>query len=480
MKRLAIVLALVLVLTATVVLFTACKDKYDLTYACWNLGTETEPTVEEYMLQAFEEAHDVKIKRMNYPVGYDDAIKAAIARGDAPDVFMISNLNYVLVNEYGLDIKEFAEADSDWKKIPASLEESAHYKSGIYAIPFAMHMNGFFVNVDLLKKNNITLPSSDKFTYEWLISTFPQIKLVDSESKTRAVALNKEDSFLEWYPSAYNSDYGMFTWDGSQYHLDSEEFKAGIAQTKEIRHGHYSYDSLTADERTADFSGAEIADAFNQGQIAFRYGSTYEAPDMYNKVHNGFEIRFIGLPYVAGSTSEHKRTDSFSILIPDYTSIYKGTKDPELAFELAKWMGYGPEGIAKRIELAKSSTKDAEKVPNTLPMITDEATVEKFFAIFPIDGVEQMYDKLDKAVMEPTKIVPGYQGARWNATTGLSVTVMTDGGEQTVPNANMGQFLDACWNGISDVEYTQHATKCNELANKQYSNAVAKYGDTYK
>ena len=479
MKKLAIVLTLVLVLAATVTVFAACGEEYDLVYACWNLGTDAEPTVEEYMIRAFEEAHDVKIKRMNYPSGYDDAIKAAVARGDAPDVFMISNLNYVLNNEYALDISQYAQADDDWQEIPASLEQSAHYKSSIYAVPFAMHMQGFFVNVDLLKKNNLTVP--EDFTYEWLTQqAFPKIKTIDAESPTKAKALNSEASFFEWYPSAANSEYGMFTWDGSEYHLNSDEFKTGLAQAKEIRRAGYSYDSLSQEERDDDFGGAEINAAFNQGRIAFRYGYSFEAPDMFKNVNNAFEIRFVGIPYVSESKSEHKRTERFSILIPDYTSIYKGTKNPELAFEFAKWMGYGPEGITKRIELAAEGETAADRVPNTLPMTTDPTVVEKYFDVYPVDGVKEMYDKLDNAVMEPTKIVPGYQGARWNATTGQSVVIIENGAETTVPNANMGQFLDACWNGISDVEYSAAlAESCNTLANKQYANTVAKYENKY-
>ena len=471
MKKLAIVLALVLVLAAAVTVITACDEKYDLVYANWNLGTDAEETVERQMVKAFEEANHVKIKVMNYPTGYDDAIKAAIARGDAPDVFMISNTNYVLNNQYGLDITQYAQADPDWNEIPAAVEEATHYKSGIYAVPFAMHMLGYFVNVDLLKQNNISLPS--KISYEWFLDTISKVK--KTANGETAIGLNTEATIYEWYPSAVNGNYGMLSWDGSEYHLNSPEFIEGMDQTKSIRSAGYTYDSLSEEARTDQFNGVEALTAWNQGKVAFRYGYSYEAPDMIKQNGGDFEIKFIGIPYVQNSENTNKRTDNFSILVPDYTSVYKGTANPELAFKFAKWMGYDPEGIAKRIELAAKSTDAAKRVPNTLPMTTDETAINKYFDIYPVEGVESMYDKLDEAVVEPTKIVPGYQGARWTASTGQSVK-LADGTD--IPNANMGQLLDACWNG--DKEYRQFADSCNTTANKQYSNAVAKYANKYE
>ncbi len=491
MKKLAIVLTLVLVLAAAVTAFAACKNDYDLIYDCWNLGTDAEPTVEEYMIQAFEEAHNVRIMRRNHPgSSYGDAIKSTIGRGEAPDVFMIDSINYVLSNQYGLDITEYAANDEDWKNIPAALEESAHYKSGIYAVPFAMHMEGFFVNVDLLKKNNVTSPTkgsslpyptkASDFTYEWFKEAISKVTMADPATNQKAKGLLSESEFMDWYPSAVNSDYGMFTWDGSKYNLDSPEFAEALAQTADIRAKGYSYDSLSAEERQADFGGVDPVDAFNQGKVAFRYGKSYEAPDMFQKSGGNFEIVFLGIPYVQNSTSDHKRTESFSIMIPDYTAVYKETKNPELAFEFAKWMGYSPEGIQKRIELAQDAKDLANQVPNTLPMTTDESAIEKYFAIYPVKGVEKMYENLDKLIMEPTKVVPGYTGSRWNAVTKLEIKVMEDNELKTKQNAKIGEFLDACWNGYGDVDFTpERAASCNNLANQQYANMVAKYEELY-
>lgn len=477
MKKLAIVLALVLVLAGVITVVSACGEKYDLVYANWNLGTEKANNVERQMIKAFEEENHVKIQLLDVgSTGYDDAITASISRGNAPDVFMISNTNYVLYNQYALDISQYAESDSDWKKIPASIEEAVHYKSGIYAIPFAMHMQGFFVNVDLLKDEGADLPKDGNYTYEWFKDT---VKKISSDPHQRGViGLNAENEFFLWYASAENSDLGFYTWDGSQYHLNDPAFKRGLDEAKDFRNSHLTYAGLTEVQQQTDAwkgyfaeGGTGAVGAWNDGKIAFRWGYSYEAPDMFEQNEGDFEIRFIGIPYVLNSTATNKRTDNFSILIGDYTSVYKDTKNPELAYKLAKWMSFDPRGIAKRIELAGDG-----KVPNTLPMTTDEATVEKYFNIYPIDGVEQMYDKLDKAIIESTKVVPGFGAARWNATTGLTVKG-PDG--TSYSNAKVENLLDCYWSG-GEVDFTTAiADSLNDLANKQYQTAVGKYADKY-
>lgn len=478
MKKLAIVLALVLVLAGVITVASACGEKYDLVYANWNLGTEQDNNVERQMIKAFEEKNNVKIKLLDVGTsGYDDAITANIARGNAPDVFMISNTNYVLSNQYALDITQYAEADADWDKIPASIEEAVHFKNGIYAIPFAMHMQGFFVNVDLLKDEGLdnNLPKDGKYTYEWFKET---VKAVSNDTnQSGIIGLNAENEFFLWYASAENSNLGFYTWDGSQYHLDDSSFKRGLDEAKEFRSSHLTYAGLTETQQQTDAwkgyfaeGGTGAVGAWNDGKVAFRWGYSYEAPDMFKQSGGDFEIRFIGIPYVKNSDSANKRTDNFSILIGDYASVYKDTKNPELAYKLAKWMSFDPEGIAKRIELANGS------VPNTLPMTTDEAIVEQYFDIYPIDGVEQMYDKLDKAIIESTKVVPGFGAARWNATTGLTVT----GPDGTpYPNAKVENLLDCYWSG-GNVDFNPTtAAALNDLANRQYRNAISKYADKY-
>ena len=52
-------------------------------------------------------------------------------------------------------MSSYASADADWAKIPASVADATKYKGKIYAIPFAIHMMGYFENEELLDSKNL-------------------------------------------------------------------------------------------------------------------------------------------------------------------------------------------------------------------------------------------------------------------------------------------------------------------------------------
>ena len=479
MKKLGIILAVVLLLAGVFTIVTACGTKYDLSYESWDLGTDITPTIERKMVQEFEKLHNVKIELKEASQGnaYESGITGQIARGDAPDVFKITNTNFVLSNTYALDVSTYANADEDWGNIPASLEEAVHFKSGIYAIPFSMHMAGYFVNVTLLKENGISFPAKDKeVTWEKLYEVIAALKNATNEAGDALLGLSQEESIIEWYPASANKNYGHFTWDGQNFHLDSEEFIAGIDVAKDIYTKRYSWDSLTETDYTTTFEGINdgYVELWNSGRLAVRWGYTYEMPDMMEHNPSDNEIRFIGIPTVADTTRfPNARTQNYANLIGDYVSIYKDTKNPELAYEFAKWMSFDPAGIAKRIELERA---DGKQVTNSIPLTSDEATLEKYFETFDaIEGVEKMFKRLDQATLEPTKVFPGYTKARWQANTGLTVPT-ADG--SSIASANMGEFLVACRQGFYD--YRGYASQANEKANAQYGETVSGYEGKYK
>lgn len=465
-KKLALIITVILVFATMATALAACnKEKYDLSYASWNLGTEALNNVERQMIKAFEEKFNVKVKIENNisQDGYSDSLRKLALNKEFPDVFMIDNLDFVLDEGYAADITEIVNADTtgDWQKIPASLEKAAHYKSGIYAVPFAMHMQGYFVNVDLLRAAGQSSFLENEITYESFETAVKALQRFNSASGT-AMGLNSEESMINWYASSQNENYGYFTWDGSKYHLDSEEFIDGMQKVKELRSGKYTYDSLDDNDRTDGFEGVTgYVNLWDQGRLAFRWGNTYEAPDMVENSGN-FEKKFIGVP--GGRT----------VIVPDYVSISSTCENKQLAYEFAKWMSFSPDGILKRIELN-------ETIPNGLPLTTDMTIVNAFFDKFDnpeegqssVQGIKDLYATLDKGIVEPVKIVAGYGRSRWTALTGMSIT-KPDG--SVVANANIGEYLDACRNGET---YREKASDVNTLANIQYTNAISKYESKY-
>lgn len=458
MKKLAFILVLVTLLTAACGVLAACSgEDYDLTYATWNLGNEADNNIERQMIKAFEEKYDVKVKIVEEISisAYEDSIRGLAVKEKMPDVFMLTNMNFGLKERYVSNISDLVAADQtgDWDNIPKPIEEAVHFKDGIYAIPFAMHMMGYFVNVDLLREYNLDGFLKSEITWD---SFYNVVKTMANYKNEGVVGLSHESSIMEWYPASVNENYGWFTWDGEQYHLDSAEFKDAIAKTADIRANKYSYDSLTDEDRAENFEGVEgYASLWDMGRLAIRWGYTYEIPDMIEKSAGDFEIRFIGVP--------GNRTP----IVGDYLAVSSVCENRELAYQFAKWMSFDPAGIRERI----SRDKD---VTNTLPITVNQTIVDEYFNKFDtVEGIKEKYDSLDSGIVESVKVVPGFNRSRWLALTGMSVTV--DG--ETRSNIQIGELLDLCW--LGKLSYADYATDCDKLADKQYGKAIDEYAHFY-
>ncbi|MEG2158723.1 MAG: hypothetical protein RRY18_02470, partial [Clostridia bacterium] len=120
MKKTIIIIVLVMILTVGLTMFSGCDDSYDLVYTSWNLSTKEVNNIERKMVSAFEEKYKVKIKiEENISLAaYDDSITGLAAKGELPDVFMLSNMNYGLSNQYLMDISTLIKDDNEWSSIP--------------------------------------------------------------------------------------------------------------------------------------------------------------------------------------------------------------------------------------------------------------------------------------------------------------------------------------------------------------------------
>lgn len=457
LKKLSVAIAALLAVTGLSVGVAGCSgDDYDLVYASWNLSTAAIDNVERKMIRAFEEQNDVKIKiEEGISIdAYDDSLDGLATKNKLPDVYMLSNMNYGLNRGFVTELTNFVKDDADWAKIPKPIEEAVHFNNGIYAIPFAMHMMGYFANVDLLEGHGLYNQISDgemtMAEFENIVSTMANYKIQGE------IGLSAENTILEWYPASQNPDLGWFTWDGSKYNLDGDEFAAGLAKTAEFHKNRYSYDSMDDAERENGFAGIKgYVDLWDQGKLGLRWGVTYETPNMLDNAN--FEIQYLGVP--GGRTP----------IVGDYLAISSTCQNPELAYKFAKWMSFDPAGIRKRIELDKDVT-------NTLPLTTDSQIIDEYFDKFDaIAGIKEMYDTLDNGIVEGVKVVPGYNASRWGAATGKTIVDPHSG--ESIPNAKIGDLIDACWYG--NEVFAEYAKDINTLANQWYEYAIRSYKDKY-
>ncbi|MFP7298882.1 ABC transporter substrate-binding protein [Neobacillus niacini] len=411
------------------------KEEVTLSYANWNLGTEEEQNLERLMIKAFQEKYPhIKIE-INETVNTKDwngTLATAASAGTMPDVFALPQIPLALSNDWLLDISELVSKDKDFANVPQVVKDSAAYNGKTFAVPYGQHFLGYFVNKDLFNAANLDYPEFGTPVEDFISG----VKEVTNISKG-IVGINNPNSLVDWYPAAVNPDMGWYTLKDGQYSLDSTEFINGINLAKEFSTNGYAYDTLT-DEQKANFKGKDGNEVFLQSGLAIKWDGTWAVPNLTEKAT--FDWDFIGFP--GGVTA----------LAIDFAGISKSTKHPEEAYLFAKWMSFGKEGYMKRMELADTEGK----VLNSLPINTDQEILDEYFAINDVPGIRTAYDNLDKAIIEPVKMVPGYVDARWQALTGVTA------GDKA--NAKTGELVESFVKGVLKVE--DYAKQLDQLADQ--------------
>ena len=443
---------------------SASGPKKVLTYRSWDLGTEAQNNEERQLVQAFEAAENVKVNIVENPGtgnAYWDGIKASIINGiDRADVMMVPNLDWPLASQYLLDIKQYSENDAEFAKVPSSIREACSFKSGVYAVPARMNLQGYFINTTLVEgKLGIRTDRLDCY------SDFDKIEAIVNKATSYAdvVGLDTPAHFIDTMASVLDEtgNMGYFTWDGSSYHLDSQAFIEGVQKGRALFDAGKTLDSYDEEKRDALGLDPELeakVDAWNKGKLAIRYGYTYEIPDMLENNSLNQNYKFVGNP--GGKIS----------IVGDYYGIYKGTEEPELAYKFAKWMSFGKEGFLKRMELY-----EAKGSVNSLPLTDDEALIAKYFEMFgsssEMSGLEDAYEYIqEKSMVEGVKVIPGFLSARQNKKTGIAIG--------DIENATMFELLNSCIVGGQDIAV--YASGINEIANNTYTQWMNLYGGQYE
>lgn len=422
-------------------------DKVTLTYANWNFGTEGEANIERMMIEAYNESQDdveVVIAENITTDDWNGSLATAASSGDLPDVFMLNSIPTAYSNQWLLDITDIATADEDYNLVNETTRNSVLINDQVVALPFALHMFGFYVNNDLLNEQNLTLPTLDMSVDEFVQS----VKDATNFNEGR-MGLKNATNIVDWYPGAVNEELGWFTYnmENGTYSLDSNEMIEGINIANDLGQNGYTYDNLT-DEQKETMTGGDSGLAFFSGHIAYSYDGTWLNNAMAENAD--FDYQFIGVP------------GGKQVIVNDFLGISQSTEHPEEAYEFAKYMSFGIEGFTKRMELTQENDMDF----NTLPMTTDQGVLDQYWSLVDVPGVREAYDQIDTAMADPFKIVPGYVQSRFEGETGVSI------GDQA--NATVGYLIDQAVAG--NVNYSDYAAQLQQFAQQAHDNAVSAMG----
>ncbi|QVK18400.1 extracellular solute-binding protein [Mycoplasmatota bacterium] len=424
-------------------------------YANWNLGTEEENNLERRMIAEFnaqDECRQVVIDENIDPGDWAGSLNAAAAAGTLPDVFMLQTVPDAIANEWVLDISSYVKDDAEWDGLASALTDSITYDNETYAIPFAMFIQGYWINNDLFRQHNAYAP---EFGFTW--DEFDSAISAMTKPLDGVVGLSEEISVVDYYPALKSENLGWYSFDGSQYNLNSSVFIEGVTKAKSYFDNGYVLDAQSPETKENYFdSPGWWGEAWDSGHIAIAWEASWALPHMINDLT--FDWDFIGLP------------DGKVVLIPDFLGVSAASEHPEVAYEFAKWMSFSKEGYLKRIEIANNNEGI---VVNTLPLIDDEDVVDAYFETLDVRGLRAVYNDLDaSAIVEGVKVIPGYRDSRWDAPTGIAMG--TPGEDGYKDNATINDIL---WNSFrGNLNYSDHADAINTIANQKYTDANASLG----
>jgi multiple sugar transport system substrate-binding protein len=460
------------------------KNKKTLiTYCGWDLGNETEPTLKRELINKWNATNEkIYIEMVEPQGGYDEFINTMASAGNLPDIFLVNSVPNAVVSKQAMDITNFANADEEWKTIEGALRDSVTFSDSIYAIPSAQNYIGFFANYDLIDDEVANLGGEaasvfapGAFSYTKFFDTIKAVRKVDVTDGSGFIGVNATGDMINWLPSSIDSTLATpegithYVWNGSSLDMNGSTMLSALEIIQEIgsKDGKYTFNSLSPasgedDTREQIFGSTDEKVVFEAGKMAFiQAASYYSFSDEIT-----FNYKFVAYP------------DAKVISAADYICLSKAITDPAkatAAYEVAKYLTYGADGINARYEIVNTNTN---LELSGLPIVTNAELTSNWFNYVTLPGVKEVYDKVVsgdiQVIVECNKATPGYLTARFNQLTGVIIEGLRGDSEYKI-----GDFIwDVCGGDITLAQYRQYMNdELETLINSNIVNATGKINE---
>lgn len=403
-------------------------DRIAITYAAWNLGNVEENNIERRLIQAWEEENpEYRIDLINRPVTVDpegnevettwfDFFTTRAVDGALPDVYQLADVSTWIVNGWVEDIADLAATDADLALVPDDITDAARFDDYLFALPQAMFYVGYFVNRTVISEIptpvavNYGISFTDLFAAAQANSRFPRV------GGDGIAGIDGVGSLYEWLPAQYDDSIGWFTYNEDGYHLNGDAFATAMAEVRKYytsgaANNYWYVNEALEDDVRENYYG--LGDPFSLGKQSIKWGPSY---NMRGLIANTLDpshalyqhdIDFIGTP----SVGDVHRVP----IILDYIALGRGTQHREVAYDFAKWMGYGIDGYRKRLEIAEAFP--AAGAINFAPIVQDEDLISEYFELYPnMTEFQTLVTTHDAFIIESIgKTVPGYWQSRGSA-----------------------------------------------------------------
>ena len=316
-----------------------------ITYSIW--GDPAEITSQQAVVDAFHAAVPkitVKVTVSDWDT-YWDKLQTGIAGGDAPDVFAMDG---PLFPDYQsrdvlLDLKPYIDKTGyDLGQLADQAVGDFTTESGQFGLPRDLNVIALFYNKAMFDAAKVAHPDG---TWDW--AKFVEVaheltKDTNGDGKTDQWGFYTETSDMEnyWSSLVWQNGGDIIAPDGKTTVLGSDQAVGGIQFLQDL-----IYKEKVMPEPPLF---AETGDAFEQGQAAMEANGSWLVPTL---LAAGIQLGIAPLP--KGPSGQATSIN------PTGAVVFKGTKNPDAAWEFVKYLA-SPPAQTKLMELKASLPANKE------------------------------------------------------------------------------------------------------------------------
>lgn len=423
-----------------------------VTFSGYCLGTKEDNNLYRRLIKRFnDEQNEIEIKIIEFN-DYSSS---------APDVFVENIVSDDVFNQRIANITEFVKDDEDWKKINPVIRESVTFADNVFVIPMNLYFEGYYANYKLINQFLSNEKAEEKFVagnydveeFFEIIKDMYALKTNDSR-----VGISTTGGMMNWLPAALDETDSLeyFVWNDNAKNLDFKN-ESAINAFKIIPEIYkYSFENVVTNKSESYFTNDNDEVAFLDGRIGF-----HQSHSFWNCQDNDkLDVNFVAYP-------NQKVIANFDCLC-----ISPEANNKAAAYEVAKYLSFGSEGIKTAISIVEANPNSNISLPG-LPLIEDSDIYEAWFKHIGVDGVYEVYKEVAKGnieiIVNETKLILGYSEAYYTKETNISYPEIRDGLKLSV-----GEYFWFLGNGsipfenyLNDFD-DELMTSINELIKPKY------------
>ena len=357
-------------------------EEITLSVAHWGQSEAGEPEVIQALIAQFEAAYpNITVEFIPIELAvWDQALTNMAAEGNLPDVFWVTNVPNAVANEWAMDITDYLAKDPDAKDIYPAMLQSAKIGDRNFSYPAVLFPHMIYLNITLFEQYGVDLPDTD-----WTWDDY--FDLADELSHPEEYNYGVSNPYYhDFFPAAYNGNQGRFGWDGEKYNFDEVWIEA-VEKRAEVVNNKIAVESMTPEEAEAILGNAG-AWGPGKGIVAMHVDWPWSMAGFKNVITPETGCQFIFYPLPTGDAMGE-------LAIVDNGVINASTEYPREAWELAKWMSWGPQAALCRQKTYRSlgypvSRMPVVRTPEVWQDLVDNAEpdVKAFYTAILERGVE--------------------------------------------------------------------------------------------